>query len=151
MYCCIDPGPVPGSLGRVLGDIHHGCDVRRCRAKQRAREAITPGTPAIPVAECRVERGKIKAAAARVCTAYTSVLWAEAALRTGQAGASAAMITATAELGAARRRRDALFLRAVPVDGTIPTELIGRFGLSLREVRRLVPTSAACAPPGACR
>ena len=151
-YCCIDPGPLPETLGPILGEIHHGCDALRCRAKQRAQQAITPGSPAIPVPECRVPPEVIAAAAARVSTAYTMVHWAEAALRTGHTGAGAAMITATAELGAARRHRDRLFLRAVPVDGTIPAELIARFGLSLRQVRRLVPTMTACAtPPGVRR
>ncbi|ATL65628.1 hypothetical protein CRH09_04780 [Nocardia terpenica] len=140
MYCRIDPGPVREQFGRMLLRIHDGCDERNCRPKLRGMQAVDPDSPPAPQPECRVPDDRIAAAVARLTGANAALLTARAALRDRHPDAARAMITATADFAAARRHRDALFLRALPGDGTVPAAVIGKFGISYREVRRLVPS-----------
>ncbi|MFF3573867.1 hypothetical protein [Nocardia jiangxiensis] len=142
-YCRVDPGPVPEPVGRILLDLHHYCDERSCRAKQRGQQGITYDAASNPVPECRVPEERIALVVDRVVAADIALQMAKHALRTEQAEASAEMIAATAEVASARRERDALFLYGLPDDGTVPASMVRAFGMSLREVRRLVPV---CVP-----
>ncbi|MBY8858640.1 hypothetical protein K7711_19330 [Nocardia sp. CA2R105] len=138
-YCRIDPGPVPEPVGRILLDLHHHCDERSCRAKQRGQQGITCDSASSPVPECQVPEERVALVVDRVVAADIALQMAKHALRPGKEEASAEMITATAEFASARRLRDALFLAGLPDDGTVPASMVRAFGMSLREVRRLVP------------
>ncbi|MFE6925481.1 hypothetical protein ACFVAV_31015 [Nocardia sp. NPDC057663] len=64
------------------------------------------------------------------------------ALYERQPDAEEAMVAATSEFAAARWRRDTLFLRALPPDGTIPALVIKKFRITFLDVHRLVPAFA---------
>ncbi|MEV0545093.1 hypothetical protein, partial [Nocardia salmonicida] len=64
-----------------------------------------------------------------------------------QPGAAQTVITAIAEFAAARRRRDALFLRALLKDGTIPMVVITKFRMGRVEINRLIPVLDRPLPP----
>ncbi|MBY8863805.1 hypothetical protein K7711_45590 [Nocardia sp. CA2R105] len=148
-YCRIDPGPVPEPVGRILLDLHHYCDEGSCRAKQRGRQGITYDSASEPAPKYRVPEEQIALVVDRVVAADIRLQVAKSALRAGQGETYAEMIAATADFASARRLRDALFLAGLPDDGTVPALTIRAFGMSLREVRRLVPgLRARIASPG---
>ncbi|MFF3569224.1 hypothetical protein ACFYXQ_15750 [Nocardia jiangxiensis] len=138
-YCRIDPGPVPEPVGRILLDLHHYCDARSCRVKQRGQQGIADDAASKPVPECRAPEEQITLVVDRVVAADIALQMAKHALRTGKGEASAEMIAATAEFASARRLRDALFLAGLPDDSTVPASMVRAFGISLRELRRLIP------------
>lgn len=76
---------------------------------------------------------------ARYHDAHSTLRTAKAALRERCPGATQVMLAATAEFAAARRDRDAIFLRALPTDGTIPVHVIDKFGISHVHIHRLIP------------
>lgn len=131
----------------MLVALHRWCDERRCRVTQRGRQAIT-GTVSVPVPECRVPADRVARAVGQVMAADIAVTEATHALQAGAREATAALLSATAYAGFARRHRDMLFLRGLPEDGTVPRSMIIGFGLSLRDVLRLVPGLDAARTPG---
>ncbi|WP_040830359.1 hypothetical protein [Nocardia jiangxiensis] len=148
LYCRIDPGPISAALGRMLAHIHRHCEEDTCRAKQRGRQATKLDGALTPVPDCRVPRDQIAAVVARVTAARATLQAAEVALRAGERDATTAMIAASIEFVAARRARDVMVRQALPADGTVPVWIITLFGLSLHELRRLVPgLRISAAPP----
>ncbi|WP_157117743.1 hypothetical protein [Nocardia vaccinii] len=147
IYCGVDPGPVSAVVGAMLVALHRGCDEHRCRATQRGRHAMTE-TASVPAPECRVPADRVARVVGRVMAADIAVTEATHALHTGERGAAAALLSATANAGFARRHRDMLFLQGLPEDGTVPMSMIIGFGLGLRDVLRLVPGLDAARCPG---
>lgn len=103
-YCAVDPGPVTEAVGRKLVEFHRCCDTRRRRVKERGQQAITSEV-SIPVPECRVPADQIVRAVGRVMAADIALEEATHALRTGQREAPAALLSAAANSGFARRHR----------------------------------------------
>ncbi|MFE6925465.1 hypothetical protein ACFVAV_30935 [Nocardia sp. NPDC057663] len=138
-FCRLDPGHLDREQARILLR-HRQCAQERCRLKLRGLQAFAPNRYRCPPPQCRVPDQDIAAAVAD----YQGTRWVleavKAALSVRQPESLSAMAAATAEFAAAHRRRDALFLRALPTDGTIPAMLIRKFRISYFEMHRLIPT-----------
>lgn len=146
-FCRIDPGLVGRDHARMLVRIHHRCDETQCRAKLRGLQASAPVRYRCPPPQCEIPDPAIDSAVADY-RATRSVLQAvKKAFYAHRPGAAQILITAIAEFAAARRRRDALFLRALPEDGTIPMVVITKFRMDRVEVNRLIPVLDQPLPP----
>ncbi|MFF0457767.1 hypothetical protein [Nocardia africana] len=146
--CRIDPGVVGRDFGRMLLNIHNDCLYEDCRARLRGLQAIFPGRYECPIPTCPVPDEIVAPTVARFLDACAALQAARESLIGRLPGGAEMMLAATSRYGACRSRRDAMFLRALPDDGTIPAALIARFGLEYLDVHRLlpalVPSSRAC-------
>ncbi|MGW6700002.1 hypothetical protein [Nocardia sp. NPDC055049] len=145
--CRIDPGLVNRDQARVLVRLHHRCDETRCRPKLRGLQAMAPVRYRCPPPQCGVPDPAIAAAVADYRATKSVLKAVKEAFYAHQPGAEHAVISAIAEYAAARRRRDALFLRALPADGSVPTIVITKFRLDRIEINRLIPVLDAPLPP----
>lgn len=148
-FCRIDPGLVDRDHARMLVRLHHRCDETRCRAKLRGLQAMAPVRYRCPPPQCRISDPVIAAAVADYRATRSVLDVVKEALYAHQPGAEQTVISAIAEFAAARRRRDALFLRALPEDGTMPTVVITKFRMDRIEINRLIPVLDEPLPPAA--
>ncbi|MGW6425094.1 hypothetical protein ACWF82_20665 [Nocardia sp. NPDC055053] len=136
-FCRIDPGLVDRDHARTLVRLHHRCDDARCRPKLRGLQALAPVRYRCPPPPCRIPDTAIAAVVAKYL-ATTSVM-RTAKEDAHMPGAEQSVVAAIAEFAAARRGRDALFLRPLPEDGTIPTAVVTKFRIDRLDLYRLIP------------
>lgn len=122
----------------MLLEIHHDCDEAVCCPKRRGLQCVAPEVHSYPPPICHVPDDRISAAVTRYTRAQSTLHAARESLHTQHQDSNQRMLTAIADFAAARRRRDALFLRALPDDDTIPVATITKFGITYAEVYRLV-------------
>ncbi|MFE7721900.1 hypothetical protein ACFU44_22975 [Nocardia rhizosphaerihabitans] len=138
-FCRIDPGLVDRDHARTLVRLHHRCDETRCRPKMRGLQALEPVRFRCPPPRCRIPDAAITSVVAKY-HATTSVLRAaKEDFYAHKPGAQQSLVSAIAEYAAARRRRDSLFLQALPEDGAIPTVVIKKFRIDRIDMYRLIP------------
>ncbi|MFE7720518.1 hypothetical protein ACFU44_15925 [Nocardia rhizosphaerihabitans] len=140
VFCRLDPGHLGRGQAQILLRLHRHCDPTRCRLKLRALQAFAPQQHQCPPPRCPIPDKDIAVAVAD----YQATQWVLDAVKVAfyrrQPESVQAMTAATAEFATARRRRDALFLRALPPDGTIPVTVIKKFRITYFDIHRLVPT-----------
>lgn len=99
-----------------------------------------------PLPEIRVPDMEITCIVGKYIDSQTALQAAISAVDVRYPDTMEAMLAATDEFSTTRRRRDVLFPRALPGDGTIPTALIAKFGIGHEDLHRLVPGLAPMTP-----
>ncbi|MGV9823873.1 hypothetical protein [Nocardia xishanensis] len=148
-FCRIDPGLVDRDHARILVRLHSACDETRCRPKLRGLQALAPVHYQCPPPQCGVPDHDIAVVVADYRAACSVLQAVKKALNERRPETAQAMAVATADFAAARWRRDALFLRALPGDGTVPTVVITKLRIDLHDIYRLVPALSQTKPPPA--
>jgi len=146
-FCRLDPGLVDRDDARMLVRVHRHCDETWCRPKLCGLQAMAPGRYRCPPPQCAIPDPTIDSAVADYRATRSVLQSVKKAFYAHQPGAAQTVITAIAEFAAARRRRDALFLRALLKDGTIPMVVITKFRMGRVEINRLIPVLDRPLPP----
>ncbi|MFE7721884.1 hypothetical protein ACFU44_22890 [Nocardia rhizosphaerihabitans] len=139
-FCRIDPGLLDRDHARTLLRLHHRCAETRCRPKMRGLQALAPVRYPCPPPRCRIPDAAIEAVVAKYHAATSVLRVAKNDFYAHKRGAEQTVVTAIAKYAAARRRRDELFIHALPEDGTIPQTVIAKFRIDRADIYRLVPT-----------
>ncbi|MFE7720561.1 hypothetical protein ACFU44_16145 [Nocardia rhizosphaerihabitans] len=142
MFCRIDPGLVGRAHARILVRLHRGCDESRCRPKLRGLQALAPVPYNCLPPRCRVPDRDIVLAVADYRGTWEVLQAVKQAFYARRPEAAEAMTIAIANFAMARRRRDALFLRALPEDGTVPTIVLAKFRIDYLDLNRILPNFA---------
>ncbi|MFF2085398.1 hypothetical protein ACFVVM_16600 [Nocardia sp. NPDC058176] len=139
VFCRIDPGLVDRDHAGTLVRLHHKCEEARCRPKMRGLQALAPVSYRCPPPRCPISDAAIASVVTKFHAATSVLHEAKKDFYAHKLGAEQTMVTAIAEYAAARCRRDLLFLRALPADGTVPEVVITNFRIDRTDIHRLVP------------